>query len=46
MNPRDLDAQLAPVTRLRQRDMAHAIFEVEVWVIHPVRHMHTAGQFS
>ena len=44
VDARDLDAQLTPVSRLRQRDVADVVFEIEVGVVHPVRHMQTAGQ--
>ena len=46
MDARDLDAQLTPVARLRQRDVTDVVLEIEVGVVHPVRHMHTAGQFG
>ena len=45
VNPRDLDAKLTPVSRLRQRDVTDVVFKIEVGVVHPVRHVQTAGQF-
>jgi hypothetical protein len=44
VNACDLDAQLAPVSGLRQRDVTDVVFKVEVGVVHPVRHVQTAGQ--
>jgi hypothetical protein len=46
VNPRDLDAELAPVAGLGQRDVADVVLKVEVWVIHPVGHVQTAGQLG
>ncbi len=46
MQPCDLDAELAPVTGSRQRDMADVELDVEVGIEHPVgaieseRHLH------
>ena len=37
VQPRHLDAELPPVARLRQRDVAHVVLEVEVGVLDPVR---------
>ena len=37
VQPGRLDAQLAPVARLRQRDVPDVELEVEVGVVHPVR---------
>ncbi len=37
VDARGLNAELAPVARLRQRDVAHVILEVEVLVLDPVR---------
>ena len=37
VDARGLDAELAPVARLRQRDVAHVVLEVEVLVLDPVR---------
>ena len=37
VQPGDLDAQLAPVARLRQGDVADVELEVEVAVLDPVR---------
>ena len=42
---RDLDAQLTPVSGLRQRDVTDVVFKIEIGVVHPVRHVQTAGQF-
>lgn len=46
VDPGDLDAQLTPVTRLRQRDVADVVFEIEIGIVHPVRHVQTAGQIG
>ena len=46
MNARDLDAELAPVPGLGQRDVTDVVLEVEVGVIHPVRHVQTARQLG
>ncbi len=37
VDARRLDAELAPVARLRQGDVADVVLEVEVLVLHPVR---------
>ena len=37
MQPRRLDAQLPPVTGLRQRDVADVVLEIEVLVLDPLR---------
>ena len=37
VQPRRLDAELPPVPRLRQRDVAHVVLEVELSVLDPVR---------
>ena len=37
MEARRLDANLAPIARLRQRDVPHVILEVEARVLHPPR---------
>ncbi len=37
MQPRNLDAELSPVTGLRQPDVTHVILEVEVAILDPVR---------
>jgi hypothetical protein len=37
VDPRGLDAELAPVAGLRQRDVAHVILDVEPLVLDPVR---------
>ena len=41
VQPRDLDAQLPPVTRLRQADVADVVLEVEVRIVHPIRSIET-----
>ncbi len=46
VDARDLDAQLTPVSWLRQRDVTDVVFKIEVGVVHPVRHVQTAGQFG
>ena len=46
VDARDLDAQLTPVTGLRQRDMPHVVLEVEVWIVDPVGHVQAAGQLG
>ena len=46
VDARDLDAQLTPVSRLRQCDVADVVFKIEVRVVHPVRHMQAAGEFG
>ena len=46
VDARDLDAQLAPVARLRQRDVTDVVLEVEVWIVDPVRHVQAAGQLG
>ena len=37
VQPCDLDAQLPPVTGLREPDVADVVFEIEVRIVHPVR---------
>ena len=46
MDARDLYAQLTPVPGLRQRYVTHVVFEIEVRIVDPVRHMQAAGQFG
>ena len=41
---RDLDAQLPPVTRLRQPDVADVVLEIEARIVDPVRSIETAGK--
>ena len=36
MQPRDLNAELAPVARLRQRDMANMKLDIEIRIVDPV----------
>ena len=44
MQPRDLDTELSPVTRLREPDMTDVILKVEAGVIYPVGPMQTTRQ--
>ena len=37
VDPRDLDAELPPVARLGQGDVANVVLQVELLVVHPVR---------
>ncbi len=43
VQPGSLDAELAPVARLGQRDVAHVVLEVELLVLHPVRVIEVGG---
>ena len=43
VDARDLDAQLAPVAGLGERDVTDVVLEVEVGIIDPVRHVQSAG---
>ena len=43
MQPRHENAQLAPVAGLRQRDMAHVEFEVEIPILDPVGSIQAKG---
>jgi hypothetical protein len=46
VDARDLYAQLAPIPRLRKRNMAHVVLEIEIRIIDPIRHVHAAGQLG
>ena len=37
MQARGLDAELAPIARLGERDVTHVIFKIEIRVIDPIR---------
>ena len=43
MDARGLDAELAPVAGLGQRDVAHVVFDVEVRVVDPIRPVDVEG---
>ena len=42
MQPRDLDHELPPVTRLRERQMADVELDIEIRILDPIRSIHAA----